>query len=84
MQNELLHAPVQDFSREQHVLGRARDLMNPAELFEPFADYSSPISPRSCQTKDPERCVWPVEFFRAAALSRLGCLICYPALPDSG
>jgi hypothetical protein len=54
MQNELLHAPVQDFSREQHVLGGTRELMNPAELLEPFADYSSPISPRSCLTEDSE------------------------------
>jgi hypothetical protein len=84
MQNELLHAPVQDFDREQHVLGGTRELVNPAELPEPFADYSSPILPRSCQTEDPECRAWPFEFFRAAALSRLGCLICYPALPDSG
>ena len=37
MQDELLHAPVQDFGDEQHILGRARHLVDPAELLELLA-----------------------------------------------
>src|SRR5262245_19706554 len=34
---QLLHAPVQNFGDEQHVFGRACNLVNPAELFELLA-----------------------------------------------
>ena len=37
MQNQLLHTPVQQFGDVEHVLGRARDLVNPSELLQLFA-----------------------------------------------
>src|ERR1043166_10004939 len=37
MQDELLDAPVQNLGDEQHVFGRTRHLVNPAELLELLA-----------------------------------------------
>ena len=40
MQNQLLHAPIQDFGDINFVLRRARDLVNPAELLQLVAHAS--------------------------------------------
>jgi hypothetical protein len=37
MEDKFLHAPVQQFCDEDDVLGWARDLVDPAKLFELFA-----------------------------------------------
>ena len=37
IEDQLLYAPVEDFGDEQHVLGRACDFMDPAELSKLFA-----------------------------------------------
>ena len=40
MQNELLHAPVQKLCHVQHVLGRARDFVDPAELLQLLSGFA--------------------------------------------
>src|SRR5216683_1175489 len=40
IENQLLDAPVEDFGNEQHVLGWARDFVNPAELLGLLAGFA--------------------------------------------
>src|SRR5215470_16458004 len=40
IENQLLYAPIEDFGDEQHVLGRACDFVDPAELLELLAGFA--------------------------------------------
>src|SRR5437660_6100355 len=40
MQDQLLHPPIQDFSREDLVLGWTSELMDPAELLELLSGFA--------------------------------------------
>src|SRR5215472_2239068 len=51
IENQFLNAPVEDFGDEQHVLGRTRDLVNPAELLELLAGLAEHAEHLAVQAK---------------------------------
>jgi len=51
MQNEFLHAPIQQFGDVDFVFRRAGDFVNPAELFQLLAGLAKPAQDFSVQAE---------------------------------